>query len=36
VFPKPIIEMSAVSVAQLIAQYQAAIGAAKTAAMLVK
>ena len=36
VFPKPILDMSAVSVAQLIAQYQAAIGAAKTAAMLVK
>jgi NADH-quinone oxidoreductase subunit M len=36
VFPKPIIDMSAVSVAALISQYQAAIGAAKTAAMLVK
>jgi NADH-quinone oxidoreductase subunit M len=40
VFPKPILDISAVSVAQLIAQYQAAIGAAKTAAsaaaMLVK
>ncbi len=40
VFPKPIIDMSAVSVAQLITQYQHAIGAAKTAAsaaaMLVK
>jgi NADH-quinone oxidoreductase subunit M len=36
VFPKPILDMSAVSVAQLITQYQAAIGAAKTAAMLVK
>ena len=36
IFPKPILDMSAVSVAQLISQYQAAIGAAKTAAMLVK
>ena len=40
VFPKPILDMSAVSVAQLITQYQHAIGAAKTAAsaaaMLVK
>jgi NADH-quinone oxidoreductase subunit M len=36
VFPKPILDMSAASVAQLITQYQAAIGAAKTAAMLVK
>ena len=35
-FPKPILDMSAVSVAQLITQYQQAIGAAKTAAMLVK
>ena len=36
IFPKPILDMSAASVAQLITQYQAAIGAAKTAAMLVK
>jgi NADH-quinone oxidoreductase subunit M len=40
VFPKPILDMSAVSVAQLITQYQAAISAANaaasTAAMLVK
>jgi NADH-quinone oxidoreductase subunit M len=36
IFPKPILDISAVSVAQLIAQYQQAIGAAKTAAMLVK
>jgi NADH-quinone oxidoreductase subunit M len=36
VFPKPILDMSAASVAQLIVQYQNAIGAAKTAAMLVK
>jgi NADH-quinone oxidoreductase subunit M len=36
VFPKPILDMSAVSVAALLSQYQAAIGAAKTAAMLVK
>ena len=40
IFPKPILDMSAVSVAQLITQYQAALGAAKTAAgaaaMLVK
>jgi len=36
VFPKPILDMSAASVAQLIAQYQAAIGAAKTAALLVR
>jgi NADH-quinone oxidoreductase subunit M len=36
VFPKPILDMSAASVAQLITQYQAALGAAKTAAMLVK
>ena len=40
IFPKPILDMSAVSVAQLITQYQNAIGAAKTAAgaaaMLVK
>jgi NADH-quinone oxidoreductase subunit M len=36
VFPKPILDLSAVSVAQLITQYQQAIGAAKTAAMLVK
>jgi NADH-quinone oxidoreductase subunit M len=40
IFPKPILDMSAVSVAQLITQYQHAIGAAKTAAsaaaMLVK
>src|SRR5262245_15076307 len=36
VFPKPILDISAVSVAQLLSQYQAAIGAAKTAAMLVK
>jgi NADH-quinone oxidoreductase subunit M len=32
IFPKPILDMSAASVAQLITQYQAAIGAAKTAA----
>lgn len=32
IFPKPILDMSAVSVAQLITQYQHAIGAAKTAA----
>jgi NADH-quinone oxidoreductase subunit M len=36
VFPKPILDLSAASVAQLLAQYQQAIGAAKTAAMLVK
>jgi NADH-quinone oxidoreductase subunit M len=36
IFPKPILDISAVSVAQLIVQYQQAIGAAKTAAMLVK
>jgi NADH-quinone oxidoreductase subunit M len=40
IFPKPILDISAVSVAQLITQYQQAIGAAKTAAsaaaMLVK
>jgi NADH-quinone oxidoreductase subunit M len=36
VFPKPILDLSAASVAQLIAQYQQAIGAAKTAAMLVR
>jgi NADH-quinone oxidoreductase subunit M len=36
VFPKPILDLSAVSVAQLITQYQQALGAAKTAAMLVK
>jgi NADH-quinone oxidoreductase subunit M len=36
IFPKPILDMSAVSVAQLITQYQQAIGAAKAAAMLVK
>jgi NADH-quinone oxidoreductase subunit M len=37
VFPKPILDLSAVSVAQLINQYQQAIGAvAKTAAVLVK
>jgi NADH-quinone oxidoreductase subunit M len=36
VFPKPILDLSAVSVAQLIAQYQHALGVAKTAAMLVK
>jgi NADH-quinone oxidoreductase subunit M len=37
VFPKPILDLSAASVAQLIVQYQQAIGAAKTAAaMLVK
>jgi NADH-quinone oxidoreductase subunit M len=37
VFPKPILDLSAVSVAQLITQYQQAIGAAaKTAAVLVK
>ena len=36
VFPKPVLDMSAASVALLITQYQTAIGAAKTAAMLVK
>jgi NADH-quinone oxidoreductase subunit M len=36
VFPKPILDLSAASVAQLMTQYHAAIGAAKTAAMLVK
>jgi len=37
VFPKPVLDMSAASVAQLITQYQQALGtAAKTAAMLVK
>ena len=37
IFPKPILDMSAVSVAQLVAQYQQAIGgAAKAAAMLVR
>ncbi len=32
VFPKPILDLSAVSVAQLVTQYQQAIGAAKAAA----
>jgi NADH-quinone oxidoreductase subunit M len=37
IFPKPILELSAASVAQLVAQYQQAIGgAAKAAAMLVR
>ena len=36
-YPKPVLDMSAASVAQLIDQYQQAIGAvAKTAAVLVK
>ena len=37
IFPKPILDLSAASVAQLVAQYQQAIGgAAKAAAMLVR
>jgi NADH-quinone oxidoreductase subunit M len=36
VFPKPILDLSAASVAQLIAQYQQALGVAKAAAMLVQ
>jgi NADH-quinone oxidoreductase subunit M len=37
VFPKPVLDMSAASVAQLVAQYQQAIGgAAKAAAVLVR
>jgi NADH-quinone oxidoreductase subunit M len=36
VFPKPILDLSAASVAQLIAQYQQALGVAKAAAMLLK
>jgi NADH-quinone oxidoreductase subunit M len=36
VFPKPLLEFSAASVAQLIAQYQEALGAAKTAALLLR
>ena len=35
-FPKPVLDLSAASVEQLIAQYRAALGAAKTAAMLVQ
>ncbi|MGH6769533.1 MAG: NADH-quinone oxidoreductase subunit M [Xanthobacteraceae bacterium] len=36
VFPKPVLDLSAASVAQLIERYQQAMGAAKAAAMLVK
>ncbi len=36
IFPKPVLDLSAASVEQLIAQYRAALGAAKTAAMLVQ
>ena len=36
VFPKPILDMSAASVAQLLDNYNKAIGAAKAAAMLVQ
>jgi NADH-quinone oxidoreductase subunit M len=36
VFPKPVLDLSAASVTQLITQYQQALGAAKTAAMLVR
>jgi NADH-quinone oxidoreductase subunit M len=35
VFPKPVLDMSAAAVDQLLANYNQAIGAAKTAAMLV-
>ena len=36
IFPKPVLDLSAASVEQLIAQYRAALGAAKTAAMLLQ
>jgi NADH-quinone oxidoreductase subunit M len=35
VYPKPVLEMSAAAVSQLVDNYQQAVGAAKTAAMLV-
>jgi NADH-quinone oxidoreductase subunit M len=34
IFPKPVLDLSAASVAQLLDNYNKAIGAAKTAAML--
>jgi NADH-quinone oxidoreductase subunit M len=34
IYPKPVIELSAASVAQLLENYERAIGAAKTAALL--
>jgi NADH-quinone oxidoreductase subunit M len=36
VFPKPVLDMSAAAVTQLVENYQKALGAAKTAAMLVQ
>src|SRR5687767_2046609 len=36
IFPKPVLDLSAASVEQLIAQYRTALGAAKTAAMLIQ
>jgi NADH-quinone oxidoreductase subunit M len=34
IYPKPVLELSAASVAQLLENYERAIGAAKTAALL--
>jgi NADH-quinone oxidoreductase subunit M len=36
VYPKPVLDMSAAAVSQLIDNYQRALGAAKTAAMLMQ
>ena len=36
VFPKPVLDMSAASVAQLLDNYKHALGAAKTAALLLR
>ena len=36
VYPKPVLDMSAAAVSQLVDNYQRALGAAKTAALLVQ
>jgi NADH-quinone oxidoreductase subunit M len=36
IYPKPVLDMSAAAVSQLVANYQRALGAAKTAALLVQ
>jgi NADH-quinone oxidoreductase subunit M len=36
IYPKPVLDMSAAAVSQLVDNYQRALGAAKTAALLVQ